>query len=206
MAEQRQKITIGVILAEADICKVTLHTKPATVDDLISNLQTALSLQFNISLQFEDPDFHNQLYNWTDIEGLQDKTTIKILPILELTPVQVPEDQSDASTRCNGWKNSLKFTLTSCQDVSVNAGKRGKRGEQPENKTIKKAKKGELNFLPNFPDGFQMDAIEDACNAIVDEMKKQAPDKHIVKRNMDLTLVLRRKEVVETEPVVMVML
>lgn len=92
-------------------------------------------------------------------------------------------------------------------EVAVNAGKRGKRGGgQPANKAIKKAKKGELNYLPNLPEGFQMEALEDARNAVVDELKKRAPDNHIVKQNMDLTFALRRKEVVEKEPAIQAMM
>lgn len=96
MAEQHhQKITIRVILAEADIRKVTLDFKPATMDDLIKKLKTIFDLQCAFCLQYEDPEFNYQLCNLTDIGELKDKSTIKIIPVLELTPVQDPEDSHD---------------------------------------------------------------------------------------------------------------
>lgn len=73
---------------------------------------------------------------------------------------------------------------------------------EPANKNIKKAKKGELNYLPNFPDRFDQTGLEDARKILVDEMQKRTPNGQLVKEKMDLTFALRRKEVVETEPAI----
>lgn len=112
-----------------------------------------------------------------------------------------------STTRCCGWKNSLKHKMgnyrtkrrqSGCLDVSVNAGKRGRHSAgQPANKRIKKANKGEINYLPNFPDGFDQAALEGACKDLVDEMQKRTPNGPLVKQKMDQTFSLRRKEILK---------
>ena len=306
-----RKMTLRVILTEADIRKVILNTRPSTVEELISKLKESLGLQYNFSLQYQDPEFNNELCNLTDTEELPEKPTVKVLPVLELVPGPADEVFSDttstadteilshssqerqekwpeffdiptfsvdvqyrlrqadllfmsegthlkvskelkheilerlaesmysytaypssaqfesvaaaliskhpclqergSTTRCCGWKNSLKHKMANyrtkrrqsgCLDVAVNAGKRGRHSAegQPANKRIKKAKKGEINYLPNFPDGFDQAALEEACKDLVDEMQKRTPNGPLVKQKMDQTFALRRKEVVESEP------
>ncbi|XP_028313916.1 uncharacterized protein LOC114470102 [Gouania willdenowi] len=99
-----------------------------------------------------------------------------------------------------------KRRQSGCLDVAVNAGKRGRHSAgQPANKRIKKANKGEFNYLPNFPDGFDQAALEGACKDLVDEMQKRTPNGPLVKQKMDQTFALRRKEVVESEPAISTM-
>ncbi|CAI5656587.1 sterile alpha motif domain-containing protein 3 isoform X2 [Oreochromis niloticus] len=305
-----QKMTMRVILTEADIRKVILHSRPSTVKDLITKLRESLGLQYNFSLQFQDPEFNNELCNLTDLQELPEKPTIKVLPVFDLVPVSSDDVFSDTSTadteilshspqdrrepwpeffdiptfsvdveyrlrqadllfmsegthlkvskelkheilerlaesmysytayptaaqfesvatalinkhpclqergsvtRCCGWKNSLKHKMgnyrtkrrqSGCLDVAVNAGKRGRHSSdgQPANKRIKKAKKGEINYLPNFPDGFDQAALEEARKDLADEMQKRTPNGLLVKQKMDQTFALRRKEVVDSEP------
>uniref|UniRef100_A0AAZ1WZ95 Uncharacterized protein n=1 Tax=Oreochromis aureus TaxID=47969 RepID=A0AAZ1WZ95_OREAU len=281
-----QKMTMRVILTEADIRKVILHSRPSTVKDLITKLRESLGLQYNFSLQFQDPEFNNELCNLTDLQELPEKPTIKVLPVFDLVPVSSDDVFSDTSTadteilshspqdrrepwpeffdiptfsvdveyrlrqadllfmsegthlkvskelkheilerlaesmysytayptaaqfesvatalinkhpclqergsvtRCCGWKNSLKHKMgnyrtkrrqSGCLDVAVNAGKRGRHSSdgQPANKRIKKAKKGEINYLPNFPDGFDQAALEEARKDLADEMQKRTPN------------------------------
>ncbi|KAF1388530.1 hypothetical protein PFLUV_G00091220 [Perca fluviatilis] len=66
---------------------------------------------------------------------------------------------------------------------------------QPAKKRIKNANKGEINYLPNFPDGLDQAALEGACKDLVDEMQKRTPNGPLVKKKMDQTFALRRKEV-----------
>ncbi|XP_028856475.1 uncharacterized protein LOC114802036 isoform X2 [Denticeps clupeoides] len=311
-----QKMTIRVILSEADIRKVTLNRRPATVEELMSNIKESLELHYTFSIQYKDPEFNNELFNLSDIGDLPEKPTIQVIPVIELVPVPVsapaeslddshstadteilsqssqerqtqwPEQfdvpnfsvdveyrlrqanllylrdgtllkvtkdlkheilerlaetmygftaypnnaqfekaaaalinkhpclQEKGSTSCcSGWKNSLKYKMANyrskrrqsgCRDVAVNAGKRGGHSSpgEPANKNIKKAKKGELNFLPNFPDGFDQTGLEDARKILVDEMQKRTPNGQLVKVKMDLTFALRRREVVETKPAI----
>ncbi|XP_030580944.1 uncharacterized protein LOC115777240 [Archocentrus centrarchus] len=302
-----QKMTLRVIFTETDIRKVVLNTRPTTVEDLIGKLKESLGLNFNFSLQYQDPEFNYEVCNLTDIEDLPEKPTVKVIPLLELVSVSTSEEilsgtpsvadteilstssqerqkqwpdcfdfpvdvayrlrQADlqflrdgthlkvtkelkheilerlaesmysytaypnnaqfesvaqaliskhpslqergSTSRCSGWKNSLKFQMANyrtkrrrsgCLDVAVNAGKRGGHSTEgePANKNIKKAKKGEINFLPNFPEGFNQVARKD----LVNEMQKRTPNGQLVKEKMDLTFALRRKEVVGSEPAV----
>ncbi|XP_062846517.1 uncharacterized protein LOC134307500 [Trichomycterus rosablanca] len=309
-----QKMTLRVILTEADIRKVTLNTRPATMEDLICKLKESLGLDYNCSLQYKDPEFNYELCNLTDIEDLPEKPTVKVIPLLELVPVSTPDEilsdtQSTADTEVlshssqdrqtpwpelfsipafsvdvnyrlrqadllylrdgthlkvtkelkhvileslaesmysytaypnnaqfesvaaaliskhpclqergstnhyNGWKNSLKYKMANyrtkcrrsgCLDVAVNAGKRGGHSAEgePANKNIKKAKKGELNYLPNYPEGFDQSGLEGARKQLIDEMQKRTPDGQCIKQKMDVTFALRRKEVVESEPAI----
>lgn len=309
-----QKMTLRVILTEADIRKVTLNRRPATVEELISNIKELLGLDYNCSLQYKDPDFNYELCNLSDIADLPEKPTIKVIPVLELVPVSASAESFDdnqstgdteilsqssqerqtqwpelfevpnfsvdveyrlrqanllyfrdgthlkvtkdlkheilerlaesmygftpypnnaqfesvaaalinkhpclqekgSTSRCTGWKNSLKYKMANyrskrrqsgCLDVAVNSGKRGGHSipGEPANKNIKKAKKGELNYLPNFPDGIDQTGLEDARKVLVDEMQKRTPNGRLVKEKMDLTFALRRKEVVESEPAI----
>lgn len=75
------------------------------------------------------------------------------------------KEQGSVSGWC-GWKNSLKFKMGNYRtkmrqrgnrDVTVNGGKHGKHSPcgDPHNKRIKKPKRGEVNYLPDYPDGHQ---------------------------------------------------
>lgn len=87
-------------------------------------------------------------------------------------------------------------------DVSVNGGKRGKQNADgdPSHKSIKTPKKGEINYLPDFPEGMDEDSLEAAREVMVGEMMKTKPDDFLIKKNMDATFALRRKEVVQDKP------
>ncbi|XP_016361250.1 uncharacterized protein LOC107703212 [Sinocyclocheilus anshuiensis] len=309
-----QKMTLRVIITEADIRKVTLNRRPATVEELISNIKELLGLDYRFSFQYKDPEFNHELCNLSDIADLPEKPTVKVIPILELVPVSASAESLDdnlsttdteilsqssqerqaqwpklfdvpdfsvdvkyrlrqanllycsdgtllkvtkdlkheilerlaesmygftaypnngqfesvaaalinkhpclqekgSTNRCSGWKNSLKYKMANyrtkrrqsgCLDVVVNAGKRGGHSTpgEPAKKNIKKAKKGELNYLPNFPDGFDQTGLEDTRTVLVDEMQKRTPNGRLVKEKMDLTFALRRKEVMESKPAI----
>ncbi|XP_049331238.1 uncharacterized protein LOC111197562 [Astyanax mexicanus] len=308
-----QKIVLRVFLTEGDIRKVTLLEKPASVGDLVVCLKEILELQYNFSLQFEDPDFDRALVNLTDMSELQDKATIRVIPMVDLMPVDACEVLDDSASTADtvilppssldrtkqwpetfeipnfpvdieyrlrqgnlvymndgtclkltkelkhgileklaetifefkaypnnneyeqvaaalimkhpcltekgshtgwaGWKNSLKFKLgnyrtkrrkAGCPDVSVNGGKRSLNHPdlEPSRKNIKKPKKCELNFLPSFPEGHDHSSLEAARKVLLDEMQKRTPNASVLKQKMDLTFALRRKEVVESKPVI----
>uniref|UniRef100_A0A3Q1HM00 PB1 domain-containing protein n=1 Tax=Acanthochromis polyacanthus TaxID=80966 RepID=A0A3Q1HM00_9TELE len=279
-----EKMTMSVIFSEADIRKLTLETRPTTTEDLKSMLQVSLGLQYSFDLQFQDPEFNYELCNLTDISDLPDKPTLKIIPLLELSPIEssapsedhhssadtesllvssmerqepwpfifgipnfsvdveyclrqadlehlldgsvlkkkVPKDMKHeilekitehmygytayptsqqyesvaksliskhpclreigSVSGCSGWKNSITCKMANyrrmrsrsgCQDVTVN--------------DANKPRKGELNFLPNFPEGFDERRLEQARTEMEDKMKKKTPNGRLIKQNMDLT-------------------
>lgn len=71
---------LRVIVSPQEIRRVTLHNVPPSVDELCLVLRNTLGLRGNFILQFEDPDFGNELCNLTDIEDLPtERATLKVL-------------------------------------------------------------------------------------------------------------------------------
>ncbi|KAL0195136.1 hypothetical protein M9458_008708 [Cirrhinus mrigala] len=116
-----------------------------------------------------------------------------------------------SSSGWEGWKNSLKFKMGNYRnkmrklgrlEVSINAGKRGRHTTtgDPPNKDIKKPRKGEINFLPENPEGMDDHSLEGVCEVLANEMKKTKPNGSLVKKHMNMTFALRRKEIVNDKP------
>uniref|UniRef100_A0A3B4V3G2 PB1 domain-containing protein n=1 Tax=Seriola dumerili TaxID=41447 RepID=A0A3B4V3G2_SERDU len=110
-----------------------------------------------------------------------------------------------------GWKNSIKFKMgnfrtkmrrSGMADVTVNGNKRKRDFPEgaPSCSNIKRAKRSETNFLPNFPDGENADSLESVRRQLENEAKKRLPDSADVKKMMDQTFSLRRKEIVTEQP------
>ncbi|XP_074531064.1 uncharacterized protein LOC141794243 [Halichoeres trimaculatus] len=71
---------LRVIVSPQEIRRVTLQDVPLSVDELCSVLRNTLGLRGNFLLQFEDPDFGNELCNLTDIKDLPtERATLKVL-------------------------------------------------------------------------------------------------------------------------------
>ncbi|XP_053350010.1 uncharacterized protein LOC128520025 [Clarias gariepinus] len=89
-------------------------------------------------------------------------------------------------------------------DVTVNGGKRGSdtTNGDPPNTQIKKPKKGEINFLPDFPEGMNDQNMKVAREVLVNEMMKTKPKESLVKKEMDVTFAFRRKEIVNEKPAI----
>ncbi|XP_078020836.1 uncharacterized protein LOC144459906 [Epinephelus lanceolatus] len=312
MMAVQPKLTMRVIVSEGDIRKMTMTTRHDI--DLIGWLKGALQANYNFALQYEDPEFDNALCNLTDLTELPEKPTIKIIPMIELTPItaenesfsdtnsqadteilsnssldrslQWPEvfdipkfsvdveyrlrqgnllylrdgthlnvtkelkhdileklaetiyaftaypekehfeavakalvqthpclKESGSSSGWDGWKNSVKFKMGNYRtkmrqlgrvDVTVNSGKRGRctTDDDPPNKNIKKARKGKINFLPKYPEGMDDHSLEGACQVLISEMMKRKPNGPLIKKKMDVTFALRRKEVVTDKPAI----
>lgn len=92
-----QKMILRVILSEADIRKVTLNRRPATVEELMSNIKESLELHYTFSIQYKDPEFNNELFNLSDIGDLPEKPTIQVIPVIELVAVSAPAESLDDS-------------------------------------------------------------------------------------------------------------
>ncbi|CAM4573158.1 unnamed protein product [Leuciscus chuanchicus] len=56
---------LHVILADDDIRRVQIESLPETVDELKTTLKSKLDLEGNIIIQFQDPEFNNELCNLT---------------------------------------------------------------------------------------------------------------------------------------------
>ncbi|KAL7381377.1 hypothetical protein ABVT39_004934 [Epinephelus coioides] len=72
-----------VILPEGGIERVTLQCCPDSVAQLTCLLRQKLEIPFNFLIQFEDPEFNNQLVNLNMIEEIPNMGTVKLVKIIE---------------------------------------------------------------------------------------------------------------------------
>uniref|UniRef100_A0A3Q3B443 PB1 domain-containing protein n=1 Tax=Kryptolebias marmoratus TaxID=37003 RepID=A0A3Q3B443_KRYMA len=71
---------LRVIVSENEIRRLSVEDIPSSVKELYQVLRTNLGLRGGLILQFEDPDFNNQLCNLTNIKDLPvDRATLKVL-------------------------------------------------------------------------------------------------------------------------------
>ncbi|XP_076857815.1 sterile alpha motif domain-containing protein 3-like [Brachyhypopomus gauderio] len=71
---------LRVIISPANIRKISISEPLASLDYLKEFLQSRLELKAGFSLQYEDPEFGNELCNLTDILELpKEKATLKVL-------------------------------------------------------------------------------------------------------------------------------
>lgn len=98
-----------------------------------------------------------------------------------------------------GWTTSSKYKLgnyrskvrqASCNEVSVNR-TRVSDNEDEGRFFLEKNKQGEVSYVPDHPKMYMVDAI-----------KKRGKNMQLIREKMDLTSSLRRKEIVEMEPMV----
>lgn len=73
-------------------------------------------MDYNFCLQYEDPEFNNELCNLTDLSELPKKATIRIVPIINLQPVPAEtescrETASQADTEILSSSSSLDRSL-----------------------------------------------------------------------------------------------
>uniref|UniRef100_A0A3Q2CZC9 PB1 domain-containing protein n=1 Tax=Cyprinodon variegatus TaxID=28743 RepID=A0A3Q2CZC9_CYPVA len=70
---------LRVVVSETDTTCLSVEAIPSNVEELYQVLRTSLGLRGGFILQFEDPDFNNQLCNLTDIKDLPvDRETLKV--------------------------------------------------------------------------------------------------------------------------------
>ncbi|KAK7921878.1 hypothetical protein WMY93_008780 [Mugilogobius chulae] len=309
---------VRVIVGENDFRKVTLLTKPASIEELILELKNHLHLEYDFMLHYEDPDFR-AFFNLTNIADLPDRGTVKIVtldsvlitlrpPSASSTPsspdtiilnnspetpetpsrdpwpsvfdvpkfsvdieyrlrqadliymrdekrlkvtrdmkhdilqklseemykyTAYPQDEhytavakalvekhpclveQGSRTGYSGWVNSLKFKMGNFRqklkhcgmaDVSCNTTRPREEDGTPQGRSIKRARRSETNFLPNFPEGQDEMALENARHILENEAKKRSPNTTVVNQLMNQTFALRRKEIVQDQPPVHLML
>ncbi|XP_039477868.1 uncharacterized protein LOC120443361 [Oreochromis aureus] len=115
-------------------------------------------------------------------------------------------------TGYDGWATSIKFKLgnyrsklsqAGCSEVAVNRKRRGEEDDSGSNRfSLKKPKRGEVNFIPDAPENYNDESLENERCILEDEMKKRGKNMALITQKMDITFSLRRKEVVETQPLV----
>lgn len=106
------------------------------------------------------------------------------------------------------WFHSLKFKLgnyrqklgaAGCPEVVIN---KRKGGGDAKGKRLKKSKKGEVNYLPDPPEGQSTENGEEKRKMMVTEMQKKDPDLQLVDEMMTATFSQRRQEIIGDQPLV----
>ncbi|KAG9267257.1 sterile alpha motif domain-containing protein 3-like [Astyanax mexicanus] len=104
-----------------------------------------------------------------------------------------------------GWKLSLKFKMANyrqklryagCPEIEVNFRQGSSR------LSLKRPRRSELNFLPEHPVGFSEEALERDRAFMEEEVKKKDMKLSVLNSKMDVTFSLRRKEIVQDQPLV----
>ncbi|KAG9276958.1 hypothetical protein AMEX_G6936 [Astyanax mexicanus] len=104
-----------------------------------------------------------------------------------------------------GWKLSLKFKMANyrqklryagCPEITVNFRQGSSR------LSLKRPRRSELNFLPEHPVGFSEEALERDRAFMEEEVKKKDMKLSVLNSKMDVTFSLRRKEIVQDQPLV----
>ncbi|KAL7863317.1 hypothetical protein SRHO_G00123010 [Serrasalmus rhombeus] len=109
-------------------------------------------------------------------------------------------------TGYDGWTTSIRYKLgnyrsklrqAGCNEVVVNR-KRGRDENVDGGRfSLKKPKRGAVNHVPDHPENFDDDSLEQQRCGLVDAMKKKEKDMEFIRQKMDLTFSLRRKEIIQ---------
>lgn len=115
-----------------------------------------------------------------------------------------------SGTGYDGWKMSIKYKVgnyrsklrqAGCIEVGINR-KRQRNEDDGACSSLKKAKRGEINHVPDHPNNHTEDSLEEERLALVEEYMKRNKNVELLQQKMALTFSLRRKEIVELEPMV----
>lgn len=109
-------------------------------------------------------------------------------------------------TGCKGWKMSLKFKMGNYRQKLRNAGCSELDNKRDDGSRVphKKPRRSEINFLPDNPVGLDDAALEHEREELELEVKKRNMDMTKLNTKMQTTFPLRRKEIVNEQPLVSV--
>lgn len=74
-----QALLLHVHVSKEIVRKLTLFSRPESVDQLKDIIKEKLKLDYDFSLFYEDPDFDRQLCSLLDIEELPQKAVVKVV-------------------------------------------------------------------------------------------------------------------------------
>ena len=93
-----------------------------------------------------------------------------------------------------------KLRDAGCIEVLLNSKRRGD-GETTQF-VLKRPKSGEINHCPDHPNDQDEASLEEQRQLLVEASKKARVDESLIKAKMDVTFSMRRKEVVDKQPMV----
>lgn len=106
----------------------------------------------------------------------------------ELVSKHPPLKEPGSCSGYDGRTTSIKYKLGNYQSKLRQAGCE---------------RRGEVNYAPEHPENFDEKSVEDQICVLVDAMKKKKKDMKLIREKIDLTFSLRRKEIIEVEPMVL---
>lgn len=65
-------------------------------------------------------------------------------------------------------------------------------------KGFKRPRKGEINYLPDIPEGETLETLKSHKEQLLNEFKKREPNKTILEEKMNITYTLRRQDIVKS--------
>ncbi|KAF0047693.1 hypothetical protein F2P81_001326 [Scophthalmus maximus] len=130
-------------------------------------------------------------------------------PPMRSGPSGPPENGS--KTGYEGWQNSLRFRMgnyrtklsrAGIKDVAVNPGKRSRTNPDgsASRANIKRPRRGEVNFLPNYPNEKTKDTLETQRLEMVEQFKRTSIERDmiLIHHHMQRTFALRGEEIVNS--------
>ena len=85
--------------------------------------------------------------------------------------------------------------------LSVNRQRRSDEGDGA-GSSLKRPRRGEINHVPDYPDNQTDNSLEEERLGLVEESQRRNKNDALIKQRMELTFSLRRKEIVEPQPMV----
>uniref|UniRef100_A0A3Q3G929 PB1 domain-containing protein n=1 Tax=Kryptolebias marmoratus TaxID=37003 RepID=A0A3Q3G929_KRYMA len=109
---------VRVVVGENDIRKITFQERPNNLEELVSELKKRLSLQYNFTLHYEDPDFNNDFCNDSDITELPTRPTLKIISLESATITLLSISTSSSACDLSTASSSDTDILSQNQETS----------------------------------------------------------------------------------------
>lgn len=155
---------LRIILSEDDIRKLSLNSKPETVEELRMKVKEKCQLQDDFKLQYEDTEFHNSPFtNLDDIEDLPDeRATVKVISLLTLDMFPIFDTQTGASGN---------FEIPSIESPSTTL-------HPSSSATIRKEQFPDPFDIPNFPVEVEHQ-LRQANAAYLQDQKCLNPPRHM---------------------------
>ncbi|XP_063041751.1 uncharacterized protein LOC134436458 [Engraulis encrasicolus] len=136
----------------------------------------------------------------------RDEVETAVIALVQKHPCLAEEKPSSG---WDAWLSSLWFKVGNYRyklrqagmpEVAINRKRHGEDGVTKFN--LKKSRRAEVNFVPDHPEGQTKETLEEERLEMIEEMKKKNVDTSLVQQKMHSTFSLRRREIVEVQPLV----
>ncbi|KAL6485097.1 hypothetical protein MHYP_G00071420 [Metynnis hypsauchen] len=209
-----------VIVSSEEIRRVTLESVPESIKELCEVLRSDLGLRGNFILQFQDPEFGNELCNLTNIKDLPiDRATLKVLftcsDSVSDSTLDTASTSSPSSASVVEWPEPFVIPDFS-HDVELQLSAANKAyAKDGTVLVISKGVKSEIldkladmiskiTPYPNPPEGQSAVTSEEKRKIMLQEVQKREPNLQLLDELMTATFSQRRKEIIGDEPLISV--